>query len=315
MKKLVLSILAILIMPSILRAELPKIKTDTLTIQSGNLSIHSILSEPLNSLQPTAVLIIGGSGPTDLNGNQPLMQNNSLKFLSDALANEGIATLRFDKRGVGKSTYSEFREDDLTIEQYAKDVKKLILYLQNKSFSEIYVIGHSEGSLIGLIALQDIDIDGFISIAGAGYSADNLLKKQLKPKLPLSLYNSVELIIDSLKNGNYVKDIPQQLSSLFRPSVQPYLISWFNYNPATLIKDLNCSSLIIKGNKDIQIDMDEAQKLANTTQKAKLVKIANMNHILKTIDGGLQENIQSYTNPELKINSELIEAIVNFINK
>jgi len=315
MKKQVLSILAILIMPSILRAELPKIKTDTLTIQSENLSIQAVLSEPQNSKQPPVALIIGGSGPTDLNGNQPLMQNNSLKFLSNALVNEGIATLRFDKRGVGKSTYPEFKESKLTIVQYAKDVKKLILYMQNKSFSEIYVIGHSEGSLIGLIALQDIDVDGFISIAGAGYSADNLLKKQLKPKLSLSLYNSVELIIDSLKNGNYVKNIPQQLNALFRPSIQPYLISWFNYNPGTLIKDLNCSSLIIKGNKDIQIDMDEAQKLANTTQKAKLVKIANMNHILKTIDGGLQENIQSYTNPELKINSELIEAIVNFINK
>lgn len=315
MKQLALSILAILIMPSILWAESSKIKTDTLTIQSGNLLIHSVLSEPQNSKQPPVALIIGGSGPTDLNGNQPLMQNNSLKFLSDALVDEGIATLRFDKRGVGKSIYSKFREEDLTIDQYVKDVKKLILYLQNKTFSEIYVIGHSEGSLIGLIALQDLDVDGFISIAGAGNSADNILRKQLKPKLPHEFFITTVAIIDSLKAGHNVKSIPKQLNSLFRPSVQPYLISWFNYNPATLIKDLNCSSLILQGNKDIQIDMDEAQKLANATQKARLVKIENMNHVLKTIHGGMQENIQSYTNPELKINSELIDAIVNFINK
>ncbi|MFO7843099.1 MAG: alpha/beta fold hydrolase, partial [Bacteroidales bacterium] len=257
----------------------------------------------------------GGSGPTDLNGNQPFMQNNSLKFLSDALVDEGIATLRFDKRGVGKSSYPEFKESDLTIDQYAKDVKSIIKYLQGKKFRNIYIIGHSEGSLIGLIALQDIDVNGFISIAGAGYSADSILKKQLKPKLLPDFYHSVVFIIDSLKNGNHVKNIPQQLNSLFRPSVQPYLISWFKYTPAALIKNLDCPSLIIQGDKDIQIDMGEAEKLANATKKASLVKVENMNHVLKTIHGGLQKNIQSYTNPELKINNELIDALVNFINK
>jgi len=315
MKQLVTTFLTILILSSFTLAKSAKTKTDTIAIELSDIAVHSVLSNPQNVKNPPVVLIIGGSGPTDLNGNQPFMQNNSLKFLSSELVDKGIATLRFDKRGVGKSSYPEFKESDLTIDQYAKDVKSMIKFLQDKSFRSIYIIGHSEGSLIGLIALQDIEVDGFISIAGAGNSADSLLKKQLKPKLPLSLYNSVELIIDSLKNGNYVKNIPQQLNTLFRPSVQPYLISWFNYTPAALTKNLSCPSLVIQGDKDIQTDLEEAQKLANATEKAKLVKIENMNHILKTIDGGLQENIQSYTNPELKINSELVNAIVNFINK
>ncbi len=315
MKQLITTYLIILILSSFTLAKSTKTKTDTIAIELSDLAIHSVLSNPQNIKTPPVVLIIGGSGPTDLNGNQPLMHNNSLKFLSDALVDKGIATLRFDKRGVGKSSYPEFKESNLTIDQYAKDVKSMIKFLQGKNFRGIYIIGHSEGSLIGLIALQDIKVDGFISIAGAGYSADSLLKKQLKPKLPFNLYNSVEFIIDSLKNGNYVKNIPQQLNTLFRPSVQSYLISWFNYTPAALIKNLDCPSLIIQGDKDIQTDMEGAQKLANAKEKARLVKVKNMNHILKTIDGGLQENIQSYTNPELKINSELVNAIVNFINK
>jgi len=315
MKQLITTYLIILILSSFTLAKSTKTKTDTIAIELSDLAIHSVLSNPQNIKTPPVVLIIGGSGPTDLNGNQPLMHNNSLKFLSDALIDKGIATLRFDKRGVGKSSYPEFKESNLTIDQYAKDVKSMIKFLQGKNFRGIYIIGHSEGSLIGLIALQDIKVDGFISIAGAGYSADSLLKKQLKPKLPFNLYNSVEFIIDSLKNGNYVKNIPQQLNTLFRPSVQSYLISWFNYTPAALIKNLDCPSLIIQGDKDIQTDMEGAQKLANAKEKARLVKVKNMNHILKTIDGGLQENIQSYTNPELKINSELVNAIVNFINK
>ncbi|MEE4198032.1 MAG: alpha/beta fold hydrolase [Bacteroidales bacterium] len=314
MKRTFISIIITLTFASSSQEVFPVAKTDTLFIELADISIHSVLTQPQNTEYPPVALIIGGSGPTDLNGNQPLMQNNSLKFLSEEMANHDIATLRFDKRGVGKSSSEKLDETGLTIDQYAKDVKSIINFLKNTGFEEIYIIGHSEGSLIALLALQETEVKGFISIAGAGNSADSILKKQLKPQLPPGFYHSVETIIDSLKKEKYVKNIPPQLNSLFRSSVQPYLISWFKYSPAELIKNIQCPSLIIQGDKDIQIDMEEAILLAKATEKANLVKIKNMNHILKTIHGDLQENIQSYTNPQRSINEELIKTLTNFIN-
>ncbi len=314
MKKLVLAILAVLFYISNIKGQTAEIKVDTLKIPVSGMSIHAVLSKPLNIDNPTIALIIGGSGPTDMNGNQPNMQNNSLKYLSDAFVKKNIATLRFDKRGIGKSSYPGFSEANLTIDQYAKDVTSIIEFLKQKGYSKIYVIGHSEGSLIGLIALQELKTDGFISIAGAGNSADIILKKQLKPKLPPDFYNSVELIIDSLKNGNEVQNVSPQLNMLFRASVQPYLISWFKYNPAELIKNINCPTLIVQGTKDIQVDSEEAQLLVQANKNAEFIEIENMNHILKTINGDVQENIQSYTNPSLGINMKLVNTLVNFIN-
>lgn len=290
-------------------------QVDTIAIQLSDISLHAVLSKPLNGNNPPIALIIAGSGPTDLNGNQPSAMNNSLKYLSDKLVDNKIATLRFDKRGIGNSTYPNFSESNLTIDKYAEDVVSIIAYLKEKEYSDIYVIGHSEGSLIGLIALQELKIKGFISIAGAGNSADIILKKQLKPKLPPDFFNLVEIIIDSLKNGNEVKNISSQLNMLFRASVQPYLISWFKYSPTELIKRVNSPVLIIQGSKDLNVGMEEAQLLSNANENAILMEIDNMNHVLKTINGDLQENINSYTNPELEINMKLIEILVNFINK
>jgi len=313
MRKVAIVFLTLLI-SSLVMAQKSGLRTDTVSIQLSDLSLHAVLTEPTNIDNPPMAVIVAGSGPTDINGNQPQMQNNSLKYLSEALVDRQIATLRFDKRGVGKSTYTEFHESDLTIDRYAKDLKLIIDYLQKNEYSDIYVIGHSEGSLIGLIALQNMDVSGFISVGGAGNSADVILKKQLKPKLPKNYFESVVQIIDSLKNGHLIENVPPQMGALFRSSVQPYLISWFKYNPVSLIKNLETPALVVQGSKDIQIDRNEGQLLAGGREQVDYVEIENMNHIFKTIEGGMQENIESYTDPSLEVNERFIEAIVNFIN-
>jgi len=289
--------------------------TDTAFKQIGNAKIHTVLTKPDNLSDSPLAIIIAGSGPTDMDGNQPSMKNNSLLFLSNALLANNIATLRFDKRGIAKSSYQGFNESDLNIELYANDVTSLINYFKQKGFKDIYIIGHSEGSLIGLISIQKIKVNGFVSLCGAGNSADILLKEQLKPKLPPTFFNQVEIIIDSLKNGKVVSNTPPQLNSLFRKSVQPYLISWFKYNPTDLIKTIDCHSLIINGDKDIQIDVEEAEILHAAASNSQLAIINNMNHVLKPVTGDMQENIATYTNPDLQISDELVKNIVEFIKK
>jgi pimeloyl-ACP methyl ester carboxylesterase len=282
-------------------------------VESKNVKIHTVLTKPNNLETPILAIIIAGSGPTDLNGNQPNLKNNSLLYLSNALVDNNIATVRFDKRGIAKSSYLGFNESGLKIELYADDVNVLINHFKSKGFRKIYLIGHSEGSLIGLISAQKSNPEGFISLCGAGNSADILLKKQLKSKLPTAFFNQVELIIDSLKNGQLVNSVPTQLNSLFRPSVQPYLISWFKYSPTYLLKDLTCPTLIIQGEKDLQIDVQEAEILAKSTLNGNFVLIKDMNHVLKTISGDIQENVASYTNPDLPLNEEIVKNIVAFI--
>ena len=288
--------------------------TDTAYIQVDDVRLHAVLSTPENVQNPPLAIIIAGLGPTDLNGNSPMVKNNSLRYLSDALVAQNIATLRFDKRGVAKSSYANFKEADLTIDRYANDVTELISYSQKRGFNDIYVIGHSEGSLLGLISLQKLQIKGFVSLCGAGNSADVILKKQLKPKLPPAFFSQVESIIDSLNNGQTVTAVPPQLNTLFRPSVQPYLVSWFKYNPSELIRHLNCPMLIVQAEKDLQVDLEEATLLSGAAGDARLIVIKQMNHVLKTISGGMQDNVAAYTNPDLPVNEELVRSLVEFIN-
>ncbi|MEN2401883.1 alpha/beta hydrolase [Flavobacterium sp. MC2016-06] len=282
-----------------------KINTDQLF---GTLTTPDLIKK-----YPVA-LIIAGSGPTDRNGNNPMMKNNSLKMLAEALAKNGIASLRFDKRGIAESKASAITESSLVFENYTEDAKSWInLLKQDKRFSKVIIIGHSEGSLIGMIAAAKAD--KFISIAGAGDSADKILKTQIGAKSMKQLDDMTFPIIDSLKNGNTVKKVDPMLNSLFRPSVQPYLISWFKYNPQTEIKKLTIPILILQGNNDLQVTVQDAENLAKANKNTELLIVDKMNHIMKIIDGDKQANIDSYSNETLPISETLTNKIVSFIQK
>ncbi len=103
------------------------------------------------------------------------------------------------------------------------------------------------------------------------------------------------------------------LVTLFRPSVQPYIISWFKYNPQEEIKKLQIPVLIIPGTKDIQVTTEDAKLLATANPKAKLALINNMNHIFRIVKGSRDENIATYSNASLPISDELVKTIIMFI--
>ena len=283
----------------------------SLKIVSG--SLHGTLTTPIPFKKGTVALIIAGSGPTDRNGNNVAMENNSLKNLAHDLAKNGIATLRYDKRGIAASQQALTREEDLRFEDLVEDAKGWVFQLkQDKKYKRIVVIGHSEGSLIGMLAAKEAD--QFISLAGAGKSADLILKEQLNNQ-PQMLKDVAFPIIDSLKVGKTVDKINPLLQSLFRKSVQPYLISWFKYDPAQELKKLNKPTLLIQGDKDIQVGVEDAKLLAQAVPSAKLVIINKMNHIFKIIEGDKKENMASYKDPNLSNAMQLTEEITAFIQK
>lgn len=257
-------------------------------------------------------LIIAGSGPTDRNGNNPMMKNESLKLLAHGLASHNIASLRFDKRGIGESRISGKTEADLRFEDYINDARGWIDTLKkDPRFTKVIVTGHSEGSLIGMIAAHK-KADGFVSIAGAGRSADKILKEQLAVQ-PAIVKDSSYPIIDSLVMGKTVANVPKMLFALFRPSVQPYIISWFHYDPQTEIKKLTIPVLILQGTNDLQVTVDDANLLAKSHPKAALVLIKNMNHVFRIVEGDRKANLATYITAD-PISTELITTIATFVN-
>jgi pimeloyl-ACP methyl ester carboxylesterase len=282
---------------------------------TGNL--YGTLTIPTKGKKHALALIISGSGPTDRNGNSLMMQgkNNSLLLLSHELAENKIATVRFDKRGVSASRKSGFSEQDLRFDHYVYDVVFWLRKLKtDKRFKKIGIIGHSEGSLIGMVAATKEETDFYISIAGAAIPANEIISKQLAGQAD-KIKIDANRIMDKLNEGFTVDSINPMLFSIFRPSVQPYLISWFAYNPAKIITNLEVPILIVQGTSDIQIETKNGELLSKASNNSKLLEIENMNHVLKITGDDMAQNIAAYTNPDLALAPDLSNEVASFIKK
>ncbi|ABE48433.1 alpha/beta hydrolase [Methylobacillus flagellatus] len=284
-------------------------------LQTANGVLEGTLLVPEASRGMPVVLLVAGSGPTDRNGNQPGLHHNALLQLSGALAQYGIASLRYDKRGVGQSMGAAPREEDLRFEQYAADVRDWVKWLaRDKRFGKITVIGHSEGSLLGMLAARQAKVANFISIAGPGRPADQLLQMQLASQ-PAEIQAMALPVLERLKQGKTVSPVNPALQALFRPSVQPYLISWFKYDPAKEIAKLKMPILIVQGTADIQVGEEDARLLGFANQDAAVVLIDGMNHILKQSVPDRAQNWNTYTQPELPVMPELTAVLARFIRQ
>lgn len=297
------------------RAEITVMKESELILKTPTGDISGTLSIPQKTNRIPVVLIIAGSGPTDRNCNSPLgLKTNAYKMLAAGLAENGIASVRFDKRGIGESRSAMKSESELRFETYIDDVVSWISLLKSdRRFSRIILLGHSEGSLIGMIAAEKKNVSVFISVAGIGRPADKVLQDQLKNKLPLQLLLESNSILDSLRNGKTMSKVDQNLLVLYRPSVQPYMISWIKYDPSKEISKLKVPVLIIQGTTDLQVNVGDAKLLAAARPGAKLSIIENMNHVLKECDNDLQKNAATYNNPDLPLKPGLVDEIVKFI--
>lgn len=263
----------------------------------------------------TAVLIIAGSGPTDRDCNNPQMKSNAYKFLAEHFASKGISSLRYDKLGIGYSTPG-IPEKDFVFSDNVKVAEVVYDFLSQQSGVErIVIIGHSEGSLVGMLAAQKIfnnKLYKYISLAGPGYPADEILRTQLKT-LPDEMKTSAFSMLDSLKKGLPVTNSIPQRMSIFRPSMNNYLMDWFKYDPCTEIAKLKMPVLVIQGDNDIQVSNDNAEVLAMANKKAKLEMVKDVSHILKIAPRDFQENFKLYNSPDKDIAEAMKQALVDFI--
>jgi alpha/beta hydrolase family protein len=272
--------------------------------------VQGTLLSPKGENQPPLAILIAGSGPTNRDGNQALFKNNSLKYLAEGLAQKGIATFRYDKRVIAQINKATVQEEKMTFEDEVNDALLVVNHFKDK-YKKIILIGHSEGALIGLLVAQKVVVSKFVSISGAGNSSATLIEEQIGKNAP-QLKEESQKIISQLRKGELVDNISPYLAPVFRKSVQPYLISWFKYEPAKEITKLQIPILIVQGTNDLQVEDKEAQLLKEAQPKAQLLLIEGMNHVLKKVKT-LEENQQSYLNPDLPISGELVEGIASFI--
>lgn len=295
------------------------VSEEPIVLKTKTGDIFGSLKAPISKTPVPIAIIIAGSGPTDRNGNSQLTQNDAYKMLSDELFYSGIATLCFDKRGIAASQSAMKEESDIRFENYIEDVKEWIGLLSNdKRFSNIIIIGHSEGSLIGMIAAENNPkVTKYISIAGMGVPFDVILKEQLEKQLagqPQATKDLIFSYLDKLKQGETISNIPPTLNALFRPSVQPYMISVMKYNPQEEIAKLTIPTLIIQGTTDIQVPIEHANLLSVANPKAQKVIIENMNHVLKDCKSSdMAEQMPTYSNKSIPLNKEIGKVIINFI--
>lgn len=269
-----------------------------------------------NSKTVTVAIIIPGSGPNDRDGNQNFMKNNSLKYLAEDLTSEGIATFRYDKRALTmlKKGANEKQIKQVTFDDFVADAKNVVSYLKNtKHYTNIYIIGHSQGSLVGMLAASNY-VNGFISISGPGKSIDQVILEQIGMMGANDLVESAQKTFDILKTGKTDKKFNPGLANIFNLDVQPFIRSWMIYSPTEEIGKLSIPTLIINGDNDIQVTPKDAELLKESKKDAELLIVKNMNHVLKTVESkDAQENAKTYNMPQLKNAPELSKAISNFI--
>lgn len=274
--------------------------------------IDGTIMVPADSKTPPLAILIGGSGPTDRNGNQQMMKNNSLKFLAEGLYDKGIASFRYDKRILKQLKDGTLKEESIRFDDFIKDAMDVVDYFKrSKAFSKIIVIGHSQGSLVGMVAAKG-RADGFVSIAGAGQEIDDVIVDQLKRQAP-GLVESARLSFDDLRANGIAINYSPGLASIFRPEIQPFLITWMRYNPQESIKLLDIPVLLINGDRDLQVDVAEAEKLKEAQPNAELEIIPNMNHIFKELGEDDMDNSKTYNEPNLPVVPQLVEVISRFI--
>lgn len=261
---------------------------------------------------PPLVILIAGSGPTDRDGNQPMQKNNSLRFLAEGLHQKNIASFRYDKRILKIMKMGQIDESKIDFDHFIEDADAVITFFKNdERFSKVVILGHSQGSLVGMIAAQN-SADAYISVAGAGQAIDDVIVDQLEKQAP-GLKDNARQSFDDLRVNGVAQNYSPGLSSIFRPAIQPFIFSWMKYDPKEELSKLDVPVLIVNGDKDLQVQVSEAELLQNAKPEAKLMIIENMNHIFKEIEGNDLENQKSYNEYDRPVIPELIDQISAFV--
>ncbi|GMM92759.1 alpha/beta hydrolase [Qipengyuania sp. MTN3-11] len=266
------------------------------------------------------VVILPGSGPTDRDGNNPMgVKAQPYRLLADALAEQGIPTLRIDKRGMFASKAAIPDANKVTIEDYAGDALAWAAKLREETGADCaWLLGHSEGGLIVLSAAtrDPAGLCGVILVAAPGRRPGDLLREQLAANPGAApLMEEIERHIATLEAGQSIEEpIHPGLAPLFGPQIQGYMASFLAQDPAAMIARIELPVLILHGREDLQVTDADAETLAAAQPAAEVIMLDGVNHVLKTVpEGDRAANLASYGDADLPLAEGVASAITAFV--
>ena len=283
-----------------------------ITFASDRLTIAGIITLPNGGTPPfAAALFIGGSGPVDRDGNAPGLLTDSYLQLAHALAEAGIASLRYDKRGVGKS------EGDLSSASRADlidDARAALAALRAQSEIDkdrIFLIGHSEGAYLApIIAAEDDTIRGIVLLAGAARPLDEITRWQIETLLRMQGASEEKIAASLAQEDQYIEfvkgssgewsdytyaDLQQAMPWLSEQAATQMTgsslsLSWlrehYTADPTGPLRLLRMPVLIVNGEKDLQVPAEEADLIReaieeNGNQDVTVYVLSDLNHLLR----------------------------------
>ena len=266
------------------------------------------------------VIIISGSGPTDRDGNSKAgLKTDAYKQLGEALANAGIATLRFDKRGVGESLKDKagatLTEDNITIQTAAADVATLSAWMgKQPGITRVVLAGHSEGGLVALVAAKSAKVDRVVLMTVAGQPLGALLRKQFaRQPIPEPVSEEIERVLVALETGKETGPMKPPVDQIFRTGVQPFMRSVLKLDPVPLVKEVTVPILAIGGGADMQVGRFDFDPLVAARPGVVGHWEARLSHVLKeAIDDG-ESQVKAYTDPSVPLAKGMVEAVVRFV--
>jgi alpha-beta hydrolase superfamily lysophospholipase len=268
---------------------------------SDGVTLAGILLLPIKSElgRVPGVVLVAGSGPTDRDGNNTLVPEriDLLKQLAELLARLGIASLRYDKRGIGGSTPRprgglEEQERFFSWDNFVGDVVaahgELVKHDEVKPYATA-LLGHSEGGLLTLAAVPAIARNrphGMVLAATPGRPMSDILRAQIARNAPQLLYDVERVMAVIQATGRVPTDLPRELEVLFPAYVGPFLRRLLSFEPAQALLGLDLPCLVVQGAADRQVvPMADVQPLIDALGKrnapGEAVVIPSVSHNLK----------------------------------
>jgi len=287
-----------------------QVKTEEVLLKNGAIELPGTLS--YTEEKSPLIIWVHGSGNIDRNGNQQgtMIKANYIQQFREAVNKEGIAFYSYDKRTSTPKNMSLIMKEGVVFKDFIDDVSIAVnKFKDDERFTQIILAGHSQGSLVAMSALENVD--KYISIAGAGETVDKTLIKQITNQNG-ELGKAAANHFKELGETGTIKDVNPMLMTIFSPQNQPFFKSWMSYDPIAILKEVNIPILIVNGNKDLQVKESDAEALHKANPSSKMVIIDKMNHLLKVIEKD-EDNMKSYLSPDFKISDELIETVTEFV--
>jgi fermentation-respiration switch protein FrsA (DUF1100 family) len=288
------------------------------TFERDGLVLHGTLTLPS---APTGrvpvVVIIAGSGPTDRNANGPLINTNAYAQLAWGLAQVGVASLRYDKRGIGE-TGGVGDPSQLSMDDYVADAKRAAERVARDSrFGPVFMLGHSEGAGLGLMAAnRGAPVSGVIMVAPQGRPITEVLHEQLARQIDSAGVRQFDAAFARYLRGEEPGAFPPATAPLLSPPLRRYMQSMAAYDPCAEAKRFGGPLLVVQGTTDLQVSMKDAEAIYAAQPRATLARLDGVNHVLKSapsMDPRAQTAI--YQDPKLPLAPSVVQTIAGWIHK